>query len=75
MNEIRLSDDKFTCRLTGFAYAALACFGVEFITLFLGVSLFMRPIMLINIVLHFVGLILVILFYVDVSGMDPRIIG
>ena len=54
-------------RVSGFAYAALACFGVEFITLFLGVSLFIRPLMTLNIVAHFVGLILVILLYFDVS--------
>ena len=56
-----------TCRVAGFAYAALACFGVEYITLFLGVSLFIRPMMTLNIVAHFVGLILIILLYVDVS--------
>ena len=36
-------------------------------TLFLGVSLFIRPMMTLNIVAHFCGLILVILFYVDVG--------
>lgn len=58
-------------RVTGFAYAALACFGVEYITLFLGVSLFIRPMMTLNIVAHFVGLILVILLYYDVSQSPP----
>ncbi|GAX74840.1 hypothetical protein CEUSTIGMA_g2286.t1 [Chlamydomonas eustigma] len=52
-------------KLSGFAYAALACFGVEFITLFLGVSIFIRPMMLINIIAHFLGLILDIVFYIE----------
>lgn len=58
-----------SCRISGFAYAALACFGIEFTTLFLGVSLFIQPMMTLNIVAHFCGLILVILFYVDVGAI------
>jgi hypothetical protein len=55
------------CRVQGLSYAALACFGIEYITLFMGVSIFLRPLNLLNILAHGVGLILTILLYVDVS--------
>jgi hypothetical protein len=47
------------------SYGAIACFGIEYITLFLGVSIFINPIQILNILAHFVGLVLVYLFYVD----------
>lgn len=46
------------------------CFGIEYITLFLGVSMFFHRIMALNILSHFVGMILVILWYTNVSA--PR---
>mmetsp|Transcript_35506 Transcript_35506/g.78776 ORF Transcript_35506/g.78776 Transcript_35506/m.78776 type:complete len:152 (+) Transcript_35506:211-666(+) len=59
--------------VAGLTYAGLACFGVEYITLFLGVTIFFRPLMVTNIVAHFVGLILTILFYVDNWNLDSYI--
>lgn len=55
------------CRMRGMCGAALACFGIEFITLLMGVTIFMRFVTGLNIIAHLVGLILTILFYVDVS--------
>ena len=54
-------------RISGLSYASLACFGIEYITLFLGISMFFHRVMSINILCHFAGLILVILFYNSVS--------
>lgn len=56
------------CRTKGLVYAAMACFAIEFITLFMGVTIFMTGLVLLNIVTHGVGLILIILFLVDVSA-------
>jgi hypothetical protein len=50
------------------AYAALGCFGVEYLTMLLGVSIFMRGLQLLNILAHFVGLVLTVMFYIDVSA-------
>jgi hypothetical protein len=55
-------------RVKGLTYAALACFGIEYLTLFMGVTIFIRPLNGLNIIAHGVGLILTILLYVDVSG-------
>jgi hypothetical protein len=54
-------------RVKGLTYAALACFGIEYLTLFMGVTIFIRPLNGLNIIAHGVGLILTILLYVDVS--------
>ena len=58
-----------SCRINGFAYGALTCFGIEFITLFLGVTLFIRPLMTLNISAHVVGFILIVCLYYDVSQL------
>lgn len=55
-------------RVQGLTYAAFACFGIEYITLFLGVTIFHRLTNLLNILAHGAGLILMILFQVDVSA-------
>ncbi|KAL6747264.1 transmembrane protein [Haematococcus lacustris] len=51
--------------VSGLTYAALACFGIEYITLFMGVTIFMRSLNLLNIVAHGTGLVLTVLLYVD----------
>jgi hypothetical protein len=45
----------------------VACFCIEYITLFLGVSIFLRHVTILNILAHLGGLLLTILFYADVS--------
>lgn len=52
----------------GLAYTSVACFCIEYITLFMGVSIFLRHITVCNILAHAAGLILTILFYADVSA-------
>eukprot|EP00199_Chlamydomonas_sp_CCMP681_P005073 CAMPEP_0119105690 /NCGR_PEP_ID=MMETSP1180-20130426/3590_1 /TAXON_ID=3052 ORGANISM="Chlamydomonas cf sp, Strain CCMP681" /NCGR_SAMPLE_ID=MMETSP1180 /ASSEMBLY_ACC=CAM_ASM_000741 /LENGTH=111 /DNA_ID=CAMNT_0007090813 /DNA_START=279 /DNA_END=614 /DNA_ORIENTATION=+ len=49
----------------GLAYAAMACFGIEYITLFMGVTIFMTSLNGLNIMAHLVGLILIILLQTD----------
>jgi hypothetical protein len=55
------------CRLSSVAYAAIACFALEYLGLFLGVSIFMRGHSCLYIILHFVGAILTGLLYTNVS--------
>ena len=55
-------------RLAGICYGAIACFAIEYICLFMGVSIFFPAAMSINVLCHFVGTILTVLLYVDVSG-------
>ncbi|GBF89423.1 hypothetical protein Rsub_01995 [Raphidocelis subcapitata] len=50
-------------RLRGLAAASLACFGVEYLGLFAGASIFMRGHTLACIVLHFLGAVVTALFY------------
>lgn len=57
-----------TTRLSGAAYAAMACFAVEYVGLFLGVSLFMRAHNCIYILLHGVGAVLIGLLYTQVCA-------
>lgn len=45
----------------------MACFAVEYILLFMGVSLFTRSIVLLSMIAHLTGLILVALFVYHVS--------
>ncbi|KAF6260695.1 hypothetical protein COO60DRAFT_1269252 [Scenedesmus sp. NREL 46B-D3] len=53
------------CRLSSVAYAAIACFALEYAGLFLGVSIFMRTHSCLYILLHFVGAILTGLMYTN----------
>ena len=46
----------------------MACFAIEFVSLLMGVTIFKRFLNSLNIIAHLVGLILTILFYVDVSS-------
>jgi hypothetical protein len=55
--------------LTAAAYAALACFAIEYTTLFSGVSIFFRTLNFSHILLHFVGAILAALFYTQVGAI------
>jgi hypothetical protein len=57
------------CRVQGLTYAAFACFAVEYTTLFLGATTFLRGVNALNIVAHGVGVILMILLQVDVSSV------
>ncbi|KAG1673462.1 hypothetical protein FOA52_002228 [Chlamydomonas sp. UWO 241] len=52
--------------ISGFSYGAIACFSIEYITLFLGVTIFMRHACLLNIMLHFFGLLLVVIWVIDI---------
>lgn len=56
------------CRLSSAAYAAIACLAVEYLGLFLGVSLFLRAHNCLYIVLHFAGAIVTALMYAQVGG-------
>ncbi|KXZ53237.1 hypothetical protein GPECTOR_7g1131 [Gonium pectorale] len=49
----------------GICYGAIACFGVEYIGLFLGISMFFPTAMALNILAHFAGTVLVALLYSD----------
>lgn len=55
-------------RLQSAVWAALACFALEYATLFSGVSLFFRTLNCSHILLHFVGAILTALFYTQASS-------
>jgi hypothetical protein len=59
--------DVLPCRLSSAAYAAIACLAVEYIGLFLGVSLFLRGHNCLYILLHFAGAIVTGLMYTQVS--------
>ncbi len=48
--------------MRGLAAASLACFAVEYLGLFMGVSIFMRPHTCLYILLHFAGAVLTALF-------------
>lgn len=54
-------------RLSSAAYAAIACLAVEYIGLFLGVSLFLRGHNCLYILLHFAGAIVTGLMYTQVG--------
>ncbi|MEW5297599.1 MAG: hypothetical protein WDW38_006774 [Sanguina aurantia] len=51
--------------LSAISYAAIACFAVEYVSLFLGVSMFLNHVMALNILAHSAGLILTVLFYIN----------
>lgn len=53
-------------RLRSAAYVAVACFAIEFVGLFAGVSLFMRGHACLYILAHFVGTIIIGLLYTNV---------
>jgi hypothetical protein len=55
------------CRVQALCYAAFGCFGIEYISLFLGISMFVPSVMGFNVLLHFAGAVLVGLLYTDVS--------
>lgn len=57
------------CRLSSAAYAGIACLAVEYLGLFLGVSLFLRAHNCLYILLHFAGAIVVGLMYTQVRGV------
>ena len=52
----------------GITYAAIACFGIEYITLFMGVTCFFRPLQAFNTVMHIAGFVLQVIFYHYVSA-------
>jgi len=54
-------------RLSSLASASLACFAVEYLGLFTGVSIFMRAHTCIYIVMHFAGTVVTAQFYAHVS--------
>lgn len=54
------------CRLSSAAYAAIACLAVEYVGLFLGVSLFLRAHNCLYILLHFAGAVVTGLIYTQV---------
>lgn len=56
------------CRLSSAAYAAIACLAVEYVGLFMGVSLFLRTHNCLYIILHFAGAIVTGLMYTQVSA-------
>ncbi|KAG2486512.1 hypothetical protein HYH03_014814 [Edaphochlamys debaryana] len=62
-NEQAFNDKKQV--VEGLCYGAIACFGIEYIGLFLGISMFFPQIMSLYVILHFLGAILVGLFRVD----------
>lgn len=51
----------------------MACFAVEYSTLFLGVSIFMRGLNCFYVLLHFAGAILTALFYMRAWPLDSII--
>lgn len=57
------------CRLSSAAYGAIACFAIEYIALFMGVSLFMRGHSCLYIMLHFVGAVVTGLLYTQVRAL------
>lgn len=59
--------------LEGLLYAAIACTGIEYITLFLGVTIFFRFTTLLNIGLHICGVTLDALFYNNAWSLDAFI--
>lgn len=61
------------CRLSSAAYAALACLAVEYIGLFLGVSLFLRGHNCLYILLHFAGAIVTGLMYTQVGQITAAV--
>ncbi|WIA13054.1 hypothetical protein OEZ85_006660 [Tetradesmus obliquus] len=65
--DLLAADDlmQLTKQLSSVAYAAIACFAVEYVGLFLGVSIFMHGHSCLYIVLHFVGAILTGLMYTN----------
>ncbi|GLC34842.1 hypothetical protein PLESTB_001170100 [Pleodorina starrii] len=71
--QIASSDPLFDTRkqqITGLCYAAIGCFAVDYVSLFLGISMFFPAVMSLNILAHFVGTILVVLFYTDNWSFD-----
>ncbi|PNH12981.1 Transmembrane protein 107 [Tetrabaena socialis] len=52
-------------QVSGICYAAFACFGIDYIALFLGISMFFPPMMAFNIICHFGGTVLTVLLYTD----------
>mmetsp|Transcript_1456 Transcript_1456/g.2102 ORF Transcript_1456/g.2102 Transcript_1456/m.2102 type:complete len:150 (-) Transcript_1456:91-540(-) len=67
-----LFHDKKTT-LKGLCWTAIICFIIEYITMLLGLTMYFGSIMLVNITFHFVGAILVILFYTDNWNMESFI--
>lgn len=59
-----------SCRLSSTAYAAIACFAVEYVGLFTGVSLFLRAHNCLYIILHFVGAVTTGLLYTQVISLS-----
>jgi hypothetical protein len=55
-------------RLSSIAYAAIACFAVEYCGLFMGFSLFLRAHNCLYILLHFMGTIITGLMYTQASA-------
>ena len=55
-----------SCRLSSAAYAAIACLAVEFLGLFMGVSLFLKAHNCVYIMMHFAGAIVTALMYTQV---------
>ncbi|EFJ42494.1 hypothetical protein VOLCADRAFT_97338 [Volvox carteri f. nagariensis] len=71
--QIAATDSLFDTRkkqITGLCYAAIGCFAVDYVSLFLGISMFFPVVMGLNILAHFVGTILVVLFYTDNWNYD-----
>lgn len=60
-------------RLSGVVYASMACFAIEYASLFLGVSIFMRGLNCLHTLLHTLGAILVSLFYMRAWPVDSMI--
>lgn len=63
-SDLNLYNDRKN-QLAGICYGAIACFAIEYICLFMGVSIFFPAAMSINVLCHFVGTILTVLLYVD----------
>lgn len=59
-------------RLYGLAWGAVACFIVEYIGLFSGVSIFFKGHACAFILLHFVGAVLTAMYYTNVSSRSGR---
>lgn len=59
--------------LQGLIYGSYACFGIEYVTLFLGISMFFPAVMSFNVLLHFTGFILTCLFIDDAWNLDSFI--
>lgn len=57
------------CRLSIWNYVALGCGGAEYVSMLLGASLFIHFVQLMDILAHVCGVILVVLWYYNVSAM------